>query len=221
MNIGIIGAGNIGGTLARRLSVLGHRIRISNSRGPASLEKLVGDTGATAVLTVDAVREVDLVIIAIPEKEVANLPADLFADAPEGLVVVDAGNYYPRERDGLIAPIEGGMAESIWVEQQIGWPVVKAFNTLPAVYLTGFARPSGTAGRIAIPVAGDGAESRAVVMKLVDELGFDPVDAGNLDESWRQQPGTPVFGTDLDASEVRRALAKATRERKSQWSAVG
>ncbi len=170
MNIGIIGAGNIGGTLARRLSALGHRIRISNSRGPASLSKLAEDTGATAVPAVDAVRQVDLVVIAIPEKEVANLPADLFADAPEGLVVVDTGNYYPRERDGLIAPIEGGMAESVWVEQRIGWPVVKAFNTLPAAYLMDFGRPSGAAGRIAIPVAGDGAESKAVVMKLVDNL---------------------------------------------------
>lgn len=221
MRIGIIGAGNIGGTLVRRFRALGHQVRVSNAHGAESLAGLAAETGARAVDTEDAVSDVDLVVISIPEKEVSRLPAGLFADAPEGLVVVDTGNYYPRERDGLIAGIEGGMPESVWVEQQIGWPVVKAFNTVPAAQLGDAGLPRGAPDRMAVPVAGDGAESKTIVMKLVDELGFVAVDAGDLDGSWRQQPGTPVYGRLLDAAGVRRALAEAKPGRSAAFSAAG
>ncbi|MCW6511894.1 NADPH-dependent F420 reductase [Lichenifustis flavocetrariae] len=220
MKIGIIGAGQIGGTLTRRLTALGHRVVVANSRGPETLKALAAATGATAVWAVEAVRDVDLVVVTIPEKRVPELPAGLFADAPERLVVVDTGNYYPRQRDGLIAAIEGGLPESVWVEQQIGRPVIKAFNNIHAGHLMDLGKPQGTPGRIALPVAGDDPEAKATVMTLVEELGFDPVDAGGLDASWRQQPGTPVYGGDLDAAGVRRALGEASKPRTPEWSAV-
>ena len=220
MKIGIIGAGNIGGTLTRRLTALGHSVFVANSRGPETLRALAEETGATPVSAKEAAQAGDIVIVTIPEKNIQNLPPGLFEGRPESLVVVDTGNYYPRQRDGRIEGIEAGATESRWISQQLGRSVVKAFNNIYAEHLLSKGSPSGTPGRIALPVAGDDGTAKAVVLKLVDELGFDGVDAGALDDSWRQQPGTPVYGTDLDAEGVRRALSQATQERTAEWRAT-
>jgi predicted dinucleotide-binding enzyme len=219
MKIGIIGAGQIGGTLTRRLSALGHDVSVANSRGPETLAGLAAETGAAAVPVTEAARRAEVVVVTIPEKNVPGLPRGLLNGAAKGVVVVDTGNYYPQQRDGQIKPIEDGMPESRWVEQQLGHPVVKAFNNIYADHLLKRGRPAGTAGRIALPIAGDDSAAKAVVLRLLDQLGFDGVDAGGLDDSWRQQPGSPVYGTDLDADGVRRALSQATRERTSEWRA--
>lgn len=219
MRIGIIGAGHIGGTLTRRLRALGHDVVVANSRGPESLAALAAETGARAVAVGEAARDREVVIVTIPEKHVPDLPADLFADASPGLVVVDTGNYYPKQRDGRIAAIEHGMPESAWVAEQLGRPVIKAFNNIYAQHLMERGQPAGTPGRIALPVAGDDPAAKATVLALVDALGFDAVDAGPLAESWRQQPDTPVYGTDHDAAGVRRALAEASPERPAAFSA--
>jgi predicted dinucleotide-binding enzyme len=220
MKIGIIGAGQIGGTLARRLTSLGHKVLVANSRGPETLADLAAETGAKPVSVAEAARSEGLVIVTIPEKNIPKLPRDLFAAALDSVVVVDTGNYYPRLRDGRIDAIEAGMTESGWVAQQLNRPVVKAFNNIYARHLMELGQPKGTPGRIALPVAGDDDAAKAVVMQLVDELGFDAVDAGSLDESWRQQPGTPVYAKDFDADGVRRALTEASRERKPEWRAT-
>ncbi|MGO4572084.1 NADPH-dependent F420 reductase [Microvirga sp. 2TAF3] len=220
MKIGIIGAGNIGGNLTRRLTALGHEVAVANSRGPETLATLAAETGARAVAVPEAVRGKDLVIVTIPEKSIPDLPADLFEGADAGTVIVDTGNYYPQQRDGRIDGIEGGSTESRWVSQQLGRPVIKAFNTIYAQHLLERGKPKGTPGRIALPVAGDDPAAKAMVLRLVDELGFDAVDAGGLDESWRQQPGTPVYGTDLDADGVKRALTDARKERAPEWRAT-
>jgi predicted dinucleotide-binding enzyme len=220
MRIGIIGAGNIGGTLTRRLTALGHDVSVANSRGPETLRDLAEETGANAVTVAEAARDQDLVVVTIPEKNVPGLPPDLFVGTGDDVVVVDTGNYYPRRRDGRIDEIEDGMVESRWVEQQLGRPVVKAFNNIYAQHLLEKGRPTGIHGRIALPVCGDGQAAKAVVLGLVEELGFDAVDAGGLDESWRQQPGTPVYAADLDAGGVHRALAEATPDRKPEFSAT-
>jgi 8-hydroxy-5-deazaflavin:NADPH oxidoreductase len=211
VKIGIIGAGHIGGTLARRLSALGHDVSIANSRGPETLAALAAESGAKAVTVRDAARGKDLVIVSIPEKSVKDLPKDLFA-AGDKAVVVDTGNYYPK-RDGRIAPIEDGTAESQWVSQQLGRPVVKAFNTIYAQHLLERGRADDQSGRIALPVSGDDPSAKSLVLKLIDDLGFDGIDAGTLAESWRQQPGTPVYGAELGADEARTALGSARRER--------
>jgi 8-hydroxy-5-deazaflavin:NADPH oxidoreductase len=139
------------------------------------------------------------------------------AGTPGHVVVVDTGNYYPRQRDGRIEAIEAGLPESQWVAQQLGRPVIKAFNNIYARHLLELGRPKGTTGRIALPVSGDDEAAKAIVLKLVDELGFDGVDAGGLHESWRQQPGTPVYTKDFDAEGVRRALSEAKKERTPEW----
>jgi len=220
MKIGIIGAGNIGGALTRRLTVLGHEVSVANSRGPETLADLAAETGARAVPVTEAARGAEIVVVTIPEKNIPRLPAGVLDGAAEGAVVVDTGNYYPQQRDGRIDAVEAGMTESGWVAQQLGRPVIKAFNNIYARHLLERGQPAGTPGRIALPVAGDDERAKAVVLRLVDELGFDGVDAGGLDESWRQQPGTPVYTTDLDAAGVRRALSEARSERTSEWRAT-
>lgn len=218
MKIGIIGAGQIGGTLTRRWTALGHEVFVANSRGPETLAGLAAETGAKAVSVREAARAGEVVVVTIPQAKIRNLPKDLFAGIPASVIVVDTGNYYPRERDGRIDEIEEGMTESRWVERQLGRPVVKAFNNIRAQHLLEFGRPKGTPGRIGLPVAGDDQRAKDVVLGLIEELGFDAIDAGGLDESWRQQPATPVYGTDLDAQGVRHALAKASRKRTPEFS---
>lgn len=218
MRIGIIGAGNIGGTLTRRFRELGHDVKVANSRGPDTLRELAAETGATPSTVEEAVRDRDVVVVTIPERAVPELPAGLFDAARRDTVVVDTGNYYPR-RDGRIDGIESGIPESRWVSEQLGRPVVKAFNNIYAKHLLQNGRPAGDPKRIALPVAGDDPAARKVVLDLVDELGFDGVDAGTLDESWRQQPGTPVYTADQHAAGVRRALAEAKPERPAGFRA--
>lgn len=216
MKIGIIGAGMIGATLARRLTALGHEVAVANSRGPETLRELAAETGARAVTPVEAARGGEVVIVTIPQRAVPDLPRDLFAGVPEDVVVVDTGNYYPS-RDGRIDAIEGGQAESAWVAGHLGRPVVKAFNNIVSRSLLENGRPGGAPGRIALPVAGDPPEARQKVMRLVDELGFDPLDAGGLEESWRQQPGTPCYAADLDATRLKEALAAVDRGRLPEY----
>ena len=220
MKIGIIGAGQIGGTLTRRLTALGHKVSVANSRGPKSLGSLAAETGAKAVSVEEAARSGELVVVTIPEKNIPELPRTLFDGVAREVVVVDTGNYYPRQRDGRIDGIEEGLTESRWVEKQLGRPVIKAFNNIYAEHLLKLGKPSAARGRIALPVAGDAAAAKEVVLRLVEELGFDAVDAGGLDESWRQQPGTPVYTADLDSTGVRRALSEAKKERRPAWRAT-
>lgn len=220
MRIGIIGAGQIGGTLARRLTALGHEVIVANSRGPETLADLATETGARAVTVRDAVRGVDLVVVTIQEGRVRELPEDLFADVPDNVVVVETGNYYPRHRDGPIEAIETGTTESRWVAQQLGRPVVKAFNNIGAQSLLTKGRTAGDPDRVALPVAADREGDKAIVLALIEELGFDGIDSGGLDDSWRQQPGTPVYVRDLNAEGVRRALAEASRERQPDFRAT-
>lgn len=220
MKIGIIGTGNIGGNLTRSLRKLGHEVAIANSRGPETLSGLAAETGAIPVTVKEAAKGRDLVVITIPEAHIKDLPKDLFAGAGNGLVVVDTGNYYPRNRDGRIAGIEDGLTESEWVEKELGRPVIKTFNTIYAAHILSNAKPKGAPGRLALPVAGDHRKHKEIVMNLVDQMGFDPVDAGPLTQSWRQQPDTPVYGKDLDAEATRRGLAAASPERKPEWRAT-
>lgn len=212
MKIGIIGAGHIGGNLTRRFRALGHDVFVANSRGPETLADLAAETGAKPVTAREAARAGDVVVVTIPLKNIPKLPRDLFADVPSSVVVVDTGNYYPQ-RDGHIAEIESGMTESRWTSRQLGRPVVKAFNNIYAKHLLEKGLPPGSPGRIALPVAGDDKAAKATILKLIDELGFDGVDAGRLDDSWKQQPATPVYATDFDADGVRRALSEAKPDR--------
>jgi predicted dinucleotide-binding enzyme len=209
----------MGAILARHLGKLGHQVSIANSRGPESLAALASEVGAMHVSVADAATVGEIIILAIPTKAVVELPQGLFATVPRSVVIIDIGNYHPELRDGRIDAIDHGMLDSQWVAQQIGRPVIKAFNNIYAKSLLEKGVPRGTKGRIALSVAGDSSDAKAAVLRLVDDLGFDPVDGGELDESWRQQPGTPAYCQDLEALALRRALAEADRTRIAEYRA--
>ncbi|MEU7427237.1 NAD(P)-binding domain-containing protein [Streptomyces sp. NPDC040750] len=218
MQIGIIGAGNIGGNLTRRLTALGHDVAVANSRGPETLKELAEETGATAVRATDAAKGAQVVVVTVPLKAVPDLPGGLLDGAAEGAAVIDTGNYYPQQRDGRIAAIEDeGVTESRWTERHLGHPVIKAFNGTYAQDILDRHRPAGDPERIALPVAGDDEAAKRIVRELIDQLGFDTVDAGGIDDSWRQQPGTPVYGLREGVEGVRKALAEASPERPADF----
>ena len=230
MKIGIIGAGNIGATLARKFSAAGHQVSLANSRGPESIRDIAKEANATAVALADVAEGADVVVVSIPEKAIPQLPKDLFAGLPRNVVVIDTGNYYPGMRDEPVAAIESGTPESQWVAGQLGRPVVKAFNSILAGSLATKGQPAGSPGRIALPVAGDEADAKKIVIGLVDDAGFDGVDAGTLGESWRQQPGTPAYCTDIVGSgALQHALARAMKDKApglrdlalQQWGQLG
>jgi hypothetical protein len=217
MRIGIIGAGNMGATLAAQLTRLGHQVAIANSRGPQTLAGVAARTGATPVPLTEVTSRADVVIVAIPEKSIPELPAGLLSALPRDTVVIDTGNYVPNLRDGRIDAIEAGLPESQWVQAQLHHPVVKAFNTIRPASLASLGKPAGAAGRTVIPVAGDDAAAKTTVLQLAGQLGFDGLDAGTLADSWRQQPGTPIYTTDLPVHAGRQALADAAPEQTASW----
>ncbi|RZU46076.1 hypothetical protein EV284_0730 [Streptomyces sp. BK022] len=219
MKIGIIGAGNIGGNLTRRLTALGHDVAVANSRGPETLRELAEETGATPVQAEDAAKGAQVVVVTVPLKAVPLLPDGLLDGAAEGAAVIDTGNYYPQ-RDGRIAAIEDeGLTESRWTERHLGHPVIKAFNGTYAQDILDRPRPAGDPDRLALPVAGDDEAAKRTVRALIEELGFDTVDAGGITDSWRQQPGTPVYGLQAGVEAVRKALAEASPERPADFRA--
>lgn len=209
MKIAIFGSGLIGATLARKLQSVGHAVSLANSRGPESLKDLVAGTGIIPATADQAVSGVDVVIISVPFPRIPELKSVL-AHLPATTIIADTSNYFPH-RDGSIEAIDAGQIESLWVCEQLGRPVVKAWNTILAGSLALSGQPKGTAGRIALAVAGDDVHAVDVVCRLVDDTGFDPFRAGSLHESWRQQPGTPAYCTDLTAAELGDALEKADK----------
>ncbi|KND37380.1 NADPH-dependent F420 reductase [Streptomyces acidiscabies] len=211
MRIGIVGTGAIGATLARKLSAAGHDVAVANSRGPHTVPADALESGARAVTAAEAVRDQDVIILSVP---FARLPAlaDLLSAVPDETVVIDTSNYYPH-LNGAVAAVDDGQVESLWVAERLGRPVVKAWNAVLAGTLQAKGAPAGTPGRIAIPVAADSDEARSVAMRLVDDTGFDPYDAGALADSWRQQPMGPAYCTELTLAELGPALAAADRHK--------
>jgi 8-hydroxy-5-deazaflavin:NADPH oxidoreductase len=211
MKVGILGVGHIGKTLARRLPQAGHDVKVANSRGPETIEADVLATGARAVTTQEALADVDVVILSIPLNRIRDV-APFIAKLPNDTVVIDTSNYYPF-RDGKIDAIEAGQVESVWVAEQLGRPIAKAWNAIGSASFAKKGKPAGATDRIAIPVATDRDRDREVAMTLVEDTGLDAFDAGRLAESWRQQPGAPAYCTDLTKEEIGPALQATERER--------
>src|ERR1019366_6721759 len=214
MTIGLIGAGNIGSQVARLAVANGYKVVISNSRGPESLASLVAELGpaARAATVEEAAKAGDMVVVTVPLKNYRVVPAELVAHK----IVIDTNNYYP-ERDGHIPELDN---ESTTTAEllQAHLPtskVVKAFNHIRAAELTTDGQPAGTENRRALVIAGDDAEAKKAVTALLDQFGFDTVDAGPLKEGWRIQRDTPGYGPRRNAAELRRDLAAAKRYRDS------
>ena len=220
MKIGFIGAGEIGGTLIRQYSKAGHRVKMANSSGIEKLKSLALETGASAVKLEEVVTDVDVIVLAIPLIGVLKLPQNLFKNISASTVIIDTGNYYPI-RDGKIADIEDGMPESVWVSEQIQRPVIKAYNNILYRSLVNSGLTKGAASRLALPIAGDDKRSKDLVSVLIDDSGFDCLDCGSLQDSWRQQPGSPVYCTDLTLPQLKRSIEKAKRELLHQRRELG
>jgi predicted dinucleotide-binding enzyme len=219
--IGFIGSGMIGGTVARLSLAAGHRVVMSNSRGPETLHDLVAELGllATAATAAQAAEAGDLVVVSIPVKAISDVPAKPLAGKP----VLDTGNYYPQ-RDGQIEVLDNGALTSSGLLQRYlpDAHVVKVFNNIYYKHLESLTRPSGAPDRTALPIAGDDAAAKAAVTAYLDSIGYDAVEGGTLADSWHQEPGTPVYGAPYgpfssetghpaDAATIRAALAAASR----------
>jgi predicted dinucleotide-binding enzyme len=208
MKIGIIGSGNIGATAARLFSRAGHEVAISNSRGGEGLEALAAELGGKARATniEEAARSGEVVLVAIPFGKYETLPAEAF----DGKVLIDAGNYYPQ-RDGNFAALDSGETTSseLVASHLKGARVVKGFNTIWFEHLA----KQGDASlpledRRAIFIAGDDEEAKRTVARLVEEIGFAAVDTGALGEGGRrQQVGTAVYNKELTAREAAQVLS--------------
>jgi 8-hydroxy-5-deazaflavin:NADPH oxidoreductase len=219
--IGIIGSGNIGGTVARLAVGTGHDVVLSNSRGPETLRELVAELGprAHADTRDEAAVAGDIILVSIPVKAYSTLSSMSVV----GKVVMDTGNYYPQ-RDGDVPELNAKtLTDSEYLARYVsGAEVVKVFNNIFYKHLLNLARPAGSSGRSALPLVGDSARAKAVVAEFLDSIGYGVVDAGSLPDGWRQQPGTPVYGipygsidneqgTPANAAVIRSALSAAVR----------
>ena len=209
MKIGIIGAGFIGRALGSRAKACGHEVMVSNSRGPDTLKSIAAALRCQVGTAEDAARFGDVVFLAIPFKNYRALPV-----APlVGKIVVDANNYYPQ-RDGSIDELDAHtVTTSELVARHLrGARLVKSFNAILQADIEKDARPAGSPERRALPIAGDDAEAKRVVAALMDEFGFDSVDAGSLAESWRFERARPAYCIPLDVAGMQAALAAAEKD---------
>jgi 8-hydroxy-5-deazaflavin:NADPH oxidoreductase len=209
MKFGIIGAGSIGSIISRKLVENGHDVKIADARGMEHLEGK--DLAGKPVRAEDAITNIEVLILSLPLRALSSV-RNIIEQVGEEVILVDTSNYYPG-RDDKIEEIEDGMVESIWVSNQLGRPIIKAFNNLLAYTLENEGTPEGTSGRIAMAVAGDNAEQKQIIMDVVNQIGFDTVDGGSLSDSWRQQPGTPAYCTELTKDELTKALEYANKEK--------
>jgi len=211
MNIGVIGAGEMGGTLAKHYTRAGHTVKIANRHDVEKLERLALETGAIVTSSAEVVKEVDVLVICVPMKNIPELARHLSGQISSKIIIVDTGNYYPI-RDGRIEEIENGLPESVWVSNQLQMPVIKTYNTILYRSLLYSGVNSREARRVALPISGDDKNAKMVVSGLMNDSGFDSWDIGTLQDSWRQQPGSPVYCTDLTLSELKKSVVTARRE---------
>lgn len=207
MNIAVLGAGNVGVPLAKAFAAGGHDVKLANSRGPETIRDLAESLGVRPASAADAVVDVEVIVTAVNP---ANYPSirSLLATVPEDVPVIDTGNYHPL-RDGRIDAIEDGQVEAHWISGQLGRPVAKAWSAVLAQTLAEKGVPSGSPGRIALPVAGDHPEARRIAATLTDVSGFDAVDIGGLADTWRVQPGNPAYCTELPIEDLKVAVERA------------
>ncbi|QHL86922.1 NAD(P)-binding domain-containing protein [Nibribacter ruber] len=209
MKIGIIGTGAIGSILAKKFSSAGHQVKVTNTRDMSTLKEIATNLGAEAATLEEVVKDVEAIIFSIPFKAYTDLPKNLLLGVPQEVVIMDTSNYYPL-RDGELPGLQG-KTESEYISETLGRPVVKVFNNIMEYTLKHKGKATGEEGRIAISIAGDNEEHKKVAAGLVDQTGFDAVGGGILAESWRQEPGTPAYCTELNAGELKEALARAEK----------
>ncbi len=217
MKIGILGAGYIGRALAILGTQHGHQVMISNSRSPQTLLSTVAAIRCAAGTAEQAAAFGNVIVVAVPLASYRSIPAQ----ALKGKIVIDTGNYYPQ-RDGQIAALDNGATTTseLLADFLPGAKVVKAFNAILAKDIDSTGQPAGTIGRRALPIAGDHAGAKQVVAGLVDQFGFDTVDAGKLSEGWRFERAMPAYCIALDSAGLKQKLQEAeldVRQAEGAW----
>lgn len=210
MKIGIIGTGAIGGIIAKKLTATGHKIKVYSSGGQQKLDERARELGVMPSTKDQIIADIQVLIISIPTMAIPEL-SDLIAKVSDKVIVIDTSNYYPF-RDGEIEDLKNGKVESVWVSEILGRPVIKAFNNLLAHSLEYGGRAKSTEHRIAMAVSGDDQQAKEMVSTLINDMGFNAVDAGTLADSWRHQPGTPAYCTELIVPELKQALVDGKKE---------
>lgn len=209
MKYGIIGAGPIGASISKKLVKNGHEVKIADAR---DIENLEGkDIAGTPVNVEEVITNIDVLLLSLPLHVMPSI-RPIIDQVEDDVIIADTSNYYPF-RDNQIEEIDSGMVESVWVSNQLGRPVIKAFSNQLAYTLENKGTPEGTKGRIAMAIAGDDPTQKQVILDVVNELGFDAVDGGSLNDSWREQPGTPAYCTELTKEELIEALSNADKEK--------
>lgn len=209
MKFGIIGAGPIGASISKKLVKNGHGVKIADARDIKHLEGK--DIEGTPVNVEEVITDIDILFLSLPLHVMPDI-RPIIDRVGDDVIIADTSNYYPF-RDNQIGEIDNGMVESVWVSNQLGRPVIKAFSNQLAYTLENKGAPEGTQGRIAMAIAGDDPAQKQVMIDVVNELGFDAVDGGSLNNSWREQPGTPAYCTELTKEELIEALKKADKEK--------
>lgn len=211
MRIGIIGAGNIGTVLSHKLMNNEHEVKVADAR---SIDKLKNKNfSGEAVEVENVIKDIDILIIAIPFFAIPDLK-HLMNQVDDDVIIVDTANYAPILRDKNITELDNGMPDSVWVSHQLGKPVIKAFNNLLEETLDDKGAPESTENRIAMAIAGDNSKDKEVIRNIVSKIGFDTVDSGLLKDSWRHQPGTPAYCTELTKKELEQALDNADNDKR-------
>lgn len=210
MKIGIIGIGQIGATLVQQYSRAGHYVKMANASGPEKLKTIEAETGAKAVPLTEIANGIEVLVVSIPLIEIPQLANVLRQRISTDTIIIDTTNYYPI-RDGRIEDIENGMVESVWVSKHLSQPVIKVYNSILAGSLAQSGLPKGSASRIALPISGDNEQAKQIAAALLNDTGFDAVDIGNLFDSWRQQPGSPIYCTDVSLTQLQRNAVRAQK----------
>jgi predicted dinucleotide-binding enzyme len=207
MKIGIVGAGMIARAVTAVAINYGHEVMVSNTRSRDTMFSLIGSLGCEAGTPEEAAAFGEVVLIAIPLKNYKTVPV-----APlEGKIVLDANNYYP-ERDGHIDELDRNETTT---SELLGRhlpksKIVKACNAIQASQIESDGRPKGSSDRRALPIAGDDPAAKKIVADILDQFGFDVVDAGPLAGGWRFQKDTPAYCVPLDSAKLSEALSAAS-----------
>ena len=211
MKVSVIGIGQIGGTIAKKLSKAGYKVAVANSKGKSSVQKFAEEIGAEPRDMVSISKDAEILILSIPFGAIPKLSKDIFLNLPKESIVIDTSNYYPEMRK---EEFDETKSESVWISEQIGRKVIKTFNSVLAYSLQNLWKNKEEKNKIAIQVAGDDEKQKKIVMKLIEDCGFEPYDNGMLENSWTQQPNSAGYCCDYTCEELKEVKenSKQTKE---------
>ena len=211
MKVSVIGTGAIGGTIAKKLAKAGYKVAIANSRGKSSVQKFAEEIGAEPRDIELISKDAEILILSIPFGAIPKLSKDIFQNLPKTSIIIDTSNYYPEMRK---EEFDESKPESIWISEQIGRKVIKSFNSVLAYSLQNLGKNKDEKNKIAMQVAGDDEKQKKIVMKLIEDCGFEPYDNGNLENSWTQQPNSAGYCCDYTCDELKKVKenSKQTKE---------